>query len=474
MHQFILSGDFYEYYGSSDTNTFSNTVLFEKASIIVPEKPEDNADAAIVGYEWELVPEVIEVLFSDDETTMQVYTQWKAGSSFSDDGQAALYTEDAGQDPEAWGASSGDSAVGTPYEDLINTYLTGQGEDNIALSDNANQDIYNKSIRVPVAAYNWDISESKISRVVQLLFGSAAPGSTSNSLSGESTLFMHPFMGQVVSETSISIGRLRADADYKFKDSITITDPEDDTIQAISYPAEEIIALDTTYDYYVYYDIHKGSTQWESTLKKSKVWPPEDPGTLAKPSAGNIIKLLGFAKHTYDAVEDVNSYIWGQEMFDCPFEVTSSIRGEFSPIYELDGSVTILEGTVETFNNNSATISGGTYDLSIDTDIWVRVQSTASAGTPVVGITGLYSGGFPGKYTSVSDTVKNFNYLIGEVRSGTYTPAHEGKIQIDNTMLMPLIDSDYYRLTNSPRMMAFHTNQPTSVGTASRATRKKL
>jgi len=262
----------------------------------------------------------------------------------------------------------------------------------------------------------------------------------------------HPFKSRMKADgTTVEVGYLRPD----WKDSISIEDPDTDGIVALQFPLVEEITLDTT-DYYIYYDASKGSGGWTVSLKKSATWPPVH-------SVGNVLIQVGFAE--FDAPS--GSYVWRQHQHDCPREPVQSIRGEFEPWYSEDGSVTIASGSVETFNNNSAVIAGGTYPLAVDTEIWVTLVSTRSAGTPSVTINGLNSGVFPGMFVIVPPTEENYNFKIGEIASGIYIPSHKGKLEIDNTLLQPLISDDYSAATDQVRMMAFHGDQETDVGDTS-------
>lgn len=468
--QFELIDGFYTFLGNVDTDTSSSTVLFTYPGVIEPEKPADNADAAVVGYIWTLTPLVTSVLFSDDESIMYVEITWEADSDFDSDIQSDLYTEDAGDTPASWAPQSGNGASGTLLETLINDYLDGETEPNISIFPDQNEEILDQSIKIPIAAYNWDIDELRIERVVQLYFGGGAPGTAAQTVQSAGTIFEHPFKGEIVSASTVSIGKNRASAGYKFKDSITFTDPDSDVPIAIEFDAEEQIALDDDflYDYYVYYDCYKyTATEWAYTLRKSKVWPPEDDvETGDAPPAGNILKLIGYAQSTdYGTPEEPNeTYIWGQEMFDCPNEQPANIRGEFEPYYAESGSVIIAAGTVETFAGDVQAISEQTVGLAGDTDVWVTAQSQVSAGAPNVTITGMHTGSYPGLYQSVSDSIKKFNYKIGSIASGIYIPSHKGRLQIDATLLQPQVSADYTGTTNVPRMLIVHDDQVATVG----------
>jgi hypothetical protein len=453
--QFQLQGGVFLFFGQSDRETSTTSVLFPTPKIYAPAKPTDNADAGIVGYQWTLQPTVTSVVFSAGGSVMDVTTEWVAGEDFDTDTQASMYSVDSGSDPSSWAPSSEDDATFETIEDLINTYLTDEGEPNVIIGDISNWEVSDKLTKIPIASYQWNVGQSKIERVVQLYFGGSAPGSAGDSRNAESTLFDHPHKGEVSDYQSIVVGRLRADASYKFKDSITITDPDSDALIAIDYPTAETIALTASTDAYVFYDLYKNGSVWDSTLSKSAVWPPAV-------SIGNIAKLIGYAASTNNGSTD--TFIWGQEMFDCPNEQPASIRGQFEPFYSDDGSVTIAAGTVATFDNDTHVTGESTFSLAAPKSIWVRCESVETSGAPDVTITGLQSGTYPGFFESVSATTKRFNYKIGEIAGGVYIPSHKGRLHIDTTLLTPDISADYSSADQTPRLMAFHDDQVTSVG----------
>lgn len=439
----------YHYANISDTDTSSVSVLFTEPSETTPLKPADNDDYAIVGYRWDLVPFIEEVVFEGD--FMYVEIHWEPEQAFEVDTQASVYSLDSGEHPTGWAASSEDSEDNTTtYQELLDEYL---GEGVVTLSPAANEDVADKVVQVPIGAYQWDIDQAKLDRVIQLYFGGSAPSSNTTPVSGTPYRFQHPFQA-VCTQSTVTVGHRRSDTDYQFKDYITITDPETDTLVEIEYATPETLDLDPAIntDYYVYYDIYKNGSSWVSTLEKSETWPPAV-------SPGNIAKCIGYAGSS-DGV-----YIWGQEMFDCPNEQPANIRGEFEPYYQFDGSVTIMGGTVETFDETSVSVSEDTFSLGTPQDIWVKITSTESTSTPDVEVNAsLQSGTYPGLYKSVSSAEKNFNYKIGEITGGVYVPSHKGRLHIDNTLLTPDIDSRFTSADQTPRFMAFDDAQPILIG----------
>jgi len=455
---FTLENGQYKKYDGLDSSTSMRSVLFKLPNTIEPTKPADNMDGAIVGYSWELTPVVTDVSFLADGAKMIVDIEWIPGAVFEDDPQASMYTIDSGVSESSWAPASGFVNAGTYVgETLINDWLSSNdpanypidiGDLSEAILDESLADI---SITVPVARFDWDNSQLKLERRTQLLFGSNAPGAGGGGGGGvQQAGINHPFKAMVKPDypDTIEVGYLRPD----FKDSINIEDPETDLTYAIEFAAAEDILLDTV-DYYIYYDIYKNGTVWEATLEKSATWPP----TV---ETGNVIIQVGFAE--YDSGN--STYIWYQHLYECPRETIQAIRGEFEPWYQLDGSVTIASGTVSTFNNNTATIPEEDFDLAVDTEMWVTATSTRSAGAPSVVIGGLNSGTYPGMFVSLSDSVKTFNYKIGEIVNKKYIPAHKGKLHIDNTLLQPLITDDYTAATDHPRMLLIHDDQETEIG----------
>ena len=466
---FTLDNGEYKKFEGIDTQSTKTGVLFKTALTQAPVKPADVDDQAIVGYQWELEPTVSNVSFNADKSKMTVSFLWEANQDFDADTQASLYTADAGITESEWSTFVKTQGQGTyDGEGLINAWLLAEGSVDypIDISDSSetilDDWLFDLIIKVPVASYRWNYDQTELERVTQLLIGQNAPSfSASQSASESEDTLLHPFKSRMstTATDTVEVGYLRP----TIKDSINIEDPDTDDIVAVEFALQDDLDLTAQagypVDYYVYYDLYKNGSAWEETLKASATWPP----TV---SVGNVVVQIGFAD--YDSGS--TSYTWYQHQYECPREPIQAIRGEFEPWYSDDGSVTIGAGTVETFNGDSATIAESTHVLSSAKELWVECVSTASAGEPSVVITSsLQTGTYPGMYTSTSDSVKEFNFKIGEIAGGKYIPSHKGRLEIDNTLLQPLIDNDYERLVNAPRMMAFHTNQPTTVGLTANA-----
>jgi hypothetical protein len=453
-------GSTYYRFDDLDNKLSYKSVRFPEKNTIQPEKPTDNNQGAIVGYQWDIVPEIKEVRFSEDANFeyLQVFVDFEPNDVFDvNDIQTSIYSKDSSTDAEIW-APSTDTGTERILQTLLDDYLSPEEVD---ISDNIK--LFDSIMIVPVARYDWDKDQAQLNRVIQLLFGTAVPGGAQYlTPSPETASVDHPFKARVkvdeegVPTSVIEVGYLRP----SWKDSFTIDDdPETDKETAIEYDTVEEITLDTEAphkSYYVYYRLYKFDPKWLSYLEKSEVWPPVgDPVNV-----GNIIVQVGYAAWNSES----ERYNWYQHLRSCPTLTPASIRGEFEAWYEEDGNVTISKGAVSTFNNDTAEVAEATYPLNASIHIWVEILSAPSAGTPDVTIqTTLVTGAsFPGKFQNTDP--KKFNFKIGEISDGIYTPHHTGRLDIDNTLLMPLIEDEYTAAENQPRMLEVHDDQETEVG----------
>lgn len=259
------------------------------------------------------------------------------------------------------------------------------------------------------------------------------PSSEDDSSSGEEDEFEHPFKARVnpLNPGELQVGFLRP----RWEDKMLIADQTDDSASVIDFPAVETIVLDFT-AWYVYYDVYKTTAgPWKADLEKTNIWPPPCCETAPhavddKTYTGNIQILIGYA----DTNDGLN-YTWQQHMYESPTLQQSDIRGQFEAWYIDDGFVRIDGGAVEAFTGGGAVVPQ-TFDLAVDTDIWVEVVSTHGTSTSIAVTPAFVTGAFPGLYKDVNCTTTNFNFLIGTISGNSYHPAHKGKIDIDNTLFM--------------------------------------
>lgn len=302
---------------------------------------------------------------------------------------------------------------------------------------------------------------------------------SSGSSEGETDEFEHPFKARVKPEDAktIQVGYLRP----RWKDSILVNgpgDPTDDIYASVGQSTKlefntvEEITLNNT-DYYIYYDIYMQSAPstdpavWVAKLEKSYTWPPPEglPGALNDAyRVGNILQLIGYA--AYDAILD--GYVWYQHMYESPTVAPIDPRGQFEAWYIDDGYVQIDSGVVETFNGDSAVVnlSKAIFDLSLSQDIWVEIVVTGGEVTDVTITPDLQYGSYPGLYDPAGDCITyRFNYLIGSTNGTVYTPAHKGKLHIDNTLFQHItsMPNGFYIPcdalapdSDKLRLMAFH------------------
>lgn len=433
-------------------------ITFPEPTSLTLTAPEDYNNGVLYGYQTVFKPILSDVVYSSVGADASGYIYFAI--NYLPETQTSGFGYDTLQDTgEIVTSFQGEYLSGylpsLPTKDstgiTLSAFLSGEGyTDGIEYPPSY---LSYTSAYTPVGISWFDREDDYINRNVQLLIGTPnIVGSGGGSAITDPQEFRHPFKSEL-SGGGVAVGYDRESLTYEFQDSITIIDPDTDDHKVIEYPTVETIDLSAPTDYYVYYDLYKNATQWETVLKKSEVWPP------VVNFQGNFSKLIGFAN--YDT--DLSAYNWGQEIFECPTESIQSIRGEFEPWYDLSGSVSIGAGEVETFGE-SASIPESRWNLLNDTELWVQIISENVDGTPLLTIgTDLTSGTFPSLYESF-ETSAHFNYKIGEISNGTYIPSHKGKLDIDNTLLMPGLSSEYTISPNSPRLMAFHDSQPATVG----------
>ena len=463
---YVLTGGEYEARDISSTSNIE-PVQFPTAQEHTPTAPATAGDPVIVGYEWHLEPTVTDVSFNGDNTEMTVTVTWTPGATFTSDSQASVIDKDVENGNSQYWSTWSEIGIdfSSTKEAQINAFLS---PDSITLADDTSSWPY-IDMFAPVARVDFDIAKTKLTRIVQLWFDDTVTGVTlGGAAEGVGSGFDHPFKARVdtASPTYIQIGYLRP----TWKDWITIEDPIDDNDSVIEFTAQESIELDTpgSSNYYVYYDIWYDSdalptAKWVADLEKSTTWPPlQEAAGSSGTSTGNMLIQIGYAE--WDSGAD--SYVWYQHMYECPTIQPASIRGEFFPMYLDDGNVRIFAGSVDTFNNDTGSVAEDDFDLSTDTYIWVEVVSVKSSGDPSVTVTGTLQSGavFPGLYERIDATTHNFNYLIGQILDEAYIPLHTGKLQIDNTLLMPDLSENYCVGTDTPRMIAFNDAQAVSVG----------
>lgn len=446
-----------------DVFNTSYNVIFPTKNSAIPTKPGNPNNGIVVGYQWTLEPQAI---FAPNETTLDLenlFISYKPKSNFDDEienGSGEIYSEEyVTSGIDAWSILNGEGSTKFSISEAINNgieshpILSAQfpyssGNDAI---DN-NKFFNERIIKLPIARYDWNASQTELTRCVQLFFGHAVGGSAGSSPFPSD--FRHPFKGYILSGDLITIGPDRPDAEYEFKDTITIIDPDTDLHTEIAYTEEERVALSG--DSYVYYELYKNGSLWESEIKSTDTWPPTET------FAGNYLQQIGYGTGYQTSGGFVVSG-WGQHMFECPTIHAADIRGEFEPWYETSGDVTIAAGTVESFNNTQ-TIPESTWPLQGSYDLFITATSSDSSDEPSVSIaSNVTSGSYPGKIVDNGDSV-DFNYLIGSVAGGVYTPAQKGRLNIDTTLLEPSIDSRFCEDDNAPRVIALSDDFHTTVG----------
>jgi len=311
------------------------------------------------------------------------------------------------------------------------------------LSDPYKVGLLNSDIELPAFSGIVEIGEveldsnANIERYVQLLVGNpwVQGGGAGGSKDQEEDGLRHPFKGVVSGEVGawqIAIAPDRADADYEFKDIISIQDPRDHL--AVSIPKTIGEYVDITEDSYVFYDIYLsgavGNEEWFADLDTSTTWPP-----TVEPD--HIYKQVGYADYQTSAV------VWGQEMFECPTEQPAEVRGDFYPTYVQD-KVYIAAGSVRTWEDNTEySVNRNVFPLDTATDIWIEITSSKTTGEPSISVNStIQSGSFPGKYQG-SNATGVYCYQLGEITAdGIYLPYHTGSLDLDNTLLHTDILSD--------------------------------
>lgn len=170
----------YFYNGNEHSRMESTTVFFKTPKTIEPDKPVF-VDRVVVGYQWTIEMSVADVAFTQDSQlnwVMTVKYLWEPNIDFDADFQGRVNSYELVVDSPQWnnytqwspGVNSNEATINEWLDRFLIPHIT------IVTADDDSLDL---DVWVPVAMYNWNGDQTKLDRVIQLLFGSwliAGPG----------------------------------------------------------------------------------------------------------------------------------------------------------------------------------------------------------------------------------------------------------------------------------------------------------